>query len=94
MLQRIVRLARQELVERFESQLQLAGSFHREPGAQDREQDEDHGHHQKLHGQPVFPGMRWIGGRPSNGIQERIERARQEAVEKCGGPEFQFSLHR
>ena len=73
-----LRLTGDEVINRFKGQLELAGFVHREPRPQEREQHQNDGHHQDLHGDPVFPRMRWIGGRMADRSQESSRAAPPE----------------
>ena len=67
MIHGIVRLTRNEVVDRFKGHLQLARLIHRQPRTQHSKQHQDNRHHQKFDHNPVMPRMGWICGRMADG---------------------------
>ncbi len=82
-----------KFVEEFEDVLQLAGFINRKTSAEKGKQDDQEQDDQNFADEPIGPGMRRIVV-IVNGVEERVGRSGQGAVEESGNPEFGFHLMR
>src|SRR4051794_23418116 len=75
-------LSGNEFVEQFGRVLKSSGRIHREARADVDKKHNDPSYNEHLHRKPVRDGSRGVMGGVSDGIQERIHRASENAVQK------------
>src|ERR1700744_1836115 len=84
----LITLALNESLNPFESMLQWARAIDRKSRANQQEQNQQKCENQKLHGKRIWYRCRRVSGFDMQYAQQRRNRAREKAVQKCGEPKL------